>query len=216
MTATPNRNRQHVTLGALAWLASLQYFIIQLIVARDWNLPYSLAKNTISDLGNTVCGQYGGRFVCSPLHQLMNISFVILGFTMIAGSALIYRQFKPSRAALIGFSCLGPAGFGTILVGLFPENTVSELHVIGAALPFLVGNLGIVILGASLKVSRSLRIYSLLSGIIALAALVLLLNNQYLGLGVGGIERITAYPQTIWLIVFGFCMVRQTVRSYFD
>jgi hypothetical membrane protein len=95
------------------------------------------------------------------------------------------------------------AGAGTLLVGLFPENTVHILHEIGALLPFLIGNFGLLVLGFSLDIPKTLRYYSLLSGFISLIGLVFFLTRHYLGLGIGGMERVTAYPQTMWLIVFG-------------
>lgn len=205
-------NDQYPLVGPAFWIASVQYFIVQLYVAMDWVQTYSLQNNSISDLGNTACGQYGNNFVCSPFHGYMNASFIILGLTMIAGSILIYREFKQGRAAITGFTFMALAGFGTILVGLFPENTISALHEIGAAQPFFIGNLGLIILGASLYIPKSLKIYTIISGAVSLAALFLLISHTYLGLGPGGMERVTAYPQTIWLIVFGLYMSRRHYR----
>jgi len=199
--------------GPIMWMLSVQYFLAQFFVASAWSSAYSLANNTISDLGNTACGIYGQRFVCSPLHSLMNASFITLGIFMAVGSLLIYQEFKKTKVSLIGFSLMAIAGVGTILVGLFPENTIDSLHVIGALLPFLLGNIGIVVLGVSLTVPKSLRIYSVLTGAIALAALIFYVSDKYLGLGQGGMERIVAYPQTIWLIVFGIYISKNhTIR----
>ncbi len=108
---------------------------------------------------------------------------------------------------------MGIGGLGTLLVGLFPENTIVALHILGAALPFSIGNLGIVILGLALDIPRSLRAYTLLTGTVALMALVLLISRHYLGLGPGGMERLTAYPQSTWLIVFGIYMSRSHFRN---
>lgn len=199
-------NDRYPWLGSAFWVASLQYFLAQWIVAAGWHTPFSLSRNTISDLGNTLCGTYSGRPVCSPRHALMNASFGLLGTTMVLGSLLIYREFRQGRAAITGFTFMGLAGLGTILVGLFPENSLAALHTVGAALPFFIGNLGMVILGASLDLPKVLKAYTVLSGLISLAALVLLLSGHYLGLGAGGMERLTAYPQTVWLIVFGLYM----------
>lgn len=195
-------------IGPTMWMLSLQYFLIQVVVARDWLIPFSLAQNTISDLGNIACGAYAGRFVCSPLHSLMNGSFITLGVFMATGSLLIYQEFKRDTATLVGFSFMAIAGIGTLLVGLFPENTVSALHILGAFLPFFVGNLGLVILGRVLDLPRWLRIYTMASGVISLVALALFVTHTYLGLGIGGMERLTAYPQTVWLIVFGVYISR--------
>lgn len=205
-------NDRYPLVGPAFWMASVQYFIVQLAVALRFKPAYSLTQNTISDLGNTVCGIYGGASVCSPLRLLMNASFVVLGCTMIAGSMLIYREFREGRAAIVGFTFMAFAGFGTLLVGLFPENTIGALHTIGAALPFFIGNVGIVILGATLSIPKNLRAYTIASGILSLAALALLTTHRYHGLGNGGMERLTAYPKTIWLIVFGIYMSRKHYR----
>jgi hypothetical membrane protein len=201
--------------GPVLWMLSVQYFGVQIIAAQAWT-TYNWRLNTISDLGNTACGAYGGRYVCSPAHVLMNISLIVLGITMFLGSLLIYQQFKGSRRALTGFSCMAAAGLGTVLVGLFPENSVSPLHIAGATLSFLVGNLGLVVLSMALSIPRSLRIYTFLSGALALVALALFMNHSYLGLGEGGMERVVAYPQTVWLIVFGIYTYSHHVRKRYN
>lgn len=195
----------HYYAGAFLWLISIQYYIVQLIAAGGWHSPtYSWAHNTISDLGNTACGQYGSRQVCSALHPLMNASFVLLGLTMISGAFLLRRSLSENRLADLGFTAMAISGIGTVLVGLFPENSVSALHITGAALPFILGNLGMIAIGAALKrLPVFLRGYTMLSGIAGLIALPQLLAGTYLGLGIGGMERVVAYPQSIWMIVFG-------------
>lgn len=199
--------------GPFIWTLSIQYYIIQFVVAQAWKNPYSLTHNTISDLGNSACGLYSGAFVCSPLHILMNASFITLGITMALGSMLIYQEFKESDYTFVGFSLMALAGIGTILVGLFPENTVSILHIIGAALPFLLGNLCLILLGFALNMPRVLKIYTLCSGFVALIALFFFITHHYLGLGIGGMERLTAYPQTIWLIVFGIYISKNHISK---
>jgi hypothetical membrane protein len=197
---------RHPLIGPTFWIVSIQYFITQILVAAGWPTDFSLTLNPISDLGNTECGEYAGRYVCSPYYTWMNASFIVLGATMIAGSSLIYQQFKKNLGTAIGFSFMALAGLGTILVGIFPENSIGDLHWIGAALPFVLGNIGIITLGFSLALPKWFKYFSIFSGFIALTALVFFYSDNYLGLGIGGMERIVAYPQTIWLIVFGIYM----------
>lgn len=199
--------------GPIFWMISIQYYIIQGLVAAGWKLPYSYTQNTISDLGNTVCGEYGGRYVCSQSHSLMNASFIVLGITMMFGALLIYQEFQRSRGTLVGFIFMGLAGFGTLLVGLFPENTINLLHILGAFLAFMIGNLALIILGFSLDLTKSFRFYTLLSGFVTVAATFLFVSHTYLGLGLGGMERIASYPQTAWIIVFGAYISRVRVRA---
>jgi hypothetical membrane protein len=192
-----------------------QYFVVQAVVASRWSTPYSLKANTISDLGNTACGRFSARPVCSPLHALMNLSFLALGLSMAIGSILIYYLLPARRSSRWGFRAMAVAGLGVVLVGLFPENTVSTLHGIGAALPFTIGNVAVVALGLALPLPRSLRIPSVLAGTLALVALVSYASNIDWGLGAGGMERIVAYPQTVWLIVVGlYFLFRGPARSH--
>ena len=45
-------------------------------------------------------------------------------------------------------------------------------------------------------------------GLVGLSALGLFLTHTYGPLGRGGMERVVAYPQTIWMILFGLYMSR--------
>jgi hypothetical membrane protein len=193
-------------MGAILWILSVQYYAVQLLAAAFWSRfgGYSWSHNTISDLANTHCGVYGNRLVCSPLHIVMNVSFIILGLTIIGGAVLLRKQLADNFVTRLGFSCVALSGVGSILVGLFPENTVSSLHIAGAALPFLLGNAGMVILGFALtRLPPLLRIYTVLSGAVGLAALALFMTQTYEGIGIGGMERAASYPLTIWMMVFG-------------
>jgi hypothetical membrane protein len=201
--------------GPTIWMACVQYFIVQAIVAANWVAPtaYSWRFNPISDLGNTVCQEFSMRYVCSPLHNLMNASFITLGLLMIAGSGLIYHEFRESTGSAVAFAMMAVAGFGTILVGIFPENTIAALHFTGALLPFAVGNIAVVLFGFVLGLTGWFRGYTILSGVVALIALVLFQAHFYLGLGQGGMERFISYPQTLWLIAFGLYMSRDRFKS---
>ncbi len=199
--------------GPIFWIVSLQYFITMAVVAMAWPTHYSVFDHTISDLGNTACGVYGGRYVCSPLHAWMNASFIVLGATMVAGSSLIYQQFRQNLGSKIGFIFMALGGVGVILVGVFAENTIASLHVVGAALPFVVGNLALLILGLSLGMIRWLRIYTLVSGVVSLIAFGLFATGNYLGLGIGCMESLAAHPQTLWLVVFGLYISRDRFRA---
>jgi hypothetical membrane protein len=209
---------RHEWIGPAIFMLSALYFVAQIAVGWVWHPPYSLVNNTISDLGNSTCGRYGGFYVCSPRHDLMNAAFILLGLAMFTGSLLIYQEFterekRQRTAALVGFSAMGLGGLGAILVGVFPENSVSAMHITGAALAIGVGNLGILVLGLVLPLPESMRRYMLTFSTISLTALILFATGHYFGIGAGTMERIAAYPETIWLITFGMYISRNHYRN---
>jgi hypothetical membrane protein len=143
----------------------------------------------------------------------MNLAFVALGLLMVAGAPLVHQEFRERRLAVLGFAGMAIAGLGTVLVGLFPEDVNHTLHVIGAAGPFLVGNVALIILSCTLTMSMSVRASTGIVGGIGLVGLLLFAVGVDLGLGQGGMERVAAYPQTIWLIIFGLYMSTSHYRK---
>jgi hypothetical membrane protein len=152
----------------------------------------------------------------------MDLSFAVLGVAMAVGSLLIYREFTNSQlsrervAALLGFILLAIAGVGTILVGLSPENIDGVLHVTGAVMAIGVGNVGILLLGFALvSIPEGLRQFMLGSAAVSLVAAISFGMKHQFGLGAGGMERIAAYPETVWLIMFGIYITRNHyLRGY--
>jgi len=196
-------------LGPTIWWLSSLYFVAQIVVAWVWIPSYSWLRNTISDLGATSCGPK----LCSPRHDWMNAEFIALGFIMAAGSLLIFQEFaergpEERLAARIGFSCLALGGVGAVLVGLFPENTVAVMHIIGAGFAIGVGTLGILVLGVVLSLPTGLAWAMRVVAPLALTALVLFAFHVHLGMGAGTMERLAAYPETIWLVIFGIYISR--------
>jgi hypothetical membrane protein len=205
-------------LGPLIYLLSILYFLTQVMVGWVWNPPYSLVHNTISDLGNTACDKGGYPHVCSPRWLWMDIAFVALGLVMVFGSLFIYQEFTfpkrirpdPERqAAFAGFTLMAIAGLGSILVGARPENTNGTLHAIGAGAAIGLGNLGILILALVLtSLPEGLRTFMRVFSVLSLTAAICFAFGHYFGLGKGSMERIAAYPMTLWLIVFGMYISR--------
>lgn len=202
--------------GPLFWISSLQYYVVQFVVSTRWPVggAYSWTDNTISDLGNTQCGLYIGEYVCSPWHMLMNASFLLLGFTMISGAILLKQRLENTRKSVTGLKCMILAGIGTILVGLFPENSIAVIHIIGAGLPFVFGSLSLLLIGVGMpNINYYIRIFTILSGLTGLVALIFFLAMTYGPLGIGGVERLVAYPQSIWMIIFGIYIIAGSITK---
>ena len=152
-----------IVLGGIVWvLATGQYMVAQLVAAAAWKPPYSWHSDYISDLGNTACGMFAvphatSAYVCSPLHAVMNASFVVAGLLTIVGTVLLRRWWPAGRLTMIGLVLLVAAGLGKIVVGVVPENANAGLHLLGAFnLP--VGSVAILLL--SLAVRRTARVIS--------------------------------------------------------
>jgi hypothetical membrane protein len=208
------RHTYHI-LGAFAWILCVQYFLIEQFVKNAWTVPaYSMRFNYISDLGATSCSYLSPgvmRAVCSPLHAFMNYSFIANGILIIVGCALFWGILPKQRLLKIGLVFLALGSLGLIAVGLFPENTIIALHTASAVEFFVLVNVGIILIGAGL---RKLKIwplrsaYSILSGVIALIALVLLPITAFsYVVGLGLLERVASYPFTIWLVVIGISLL---------
>jgi len=206
------------TAGALVWVSSAQFFIAQVWVALAWTTPFSLFRNFISDLGNTGCGLYKSEmqlYVCSPRHALMNVSFVVLGLSIVVGGVLTHESRRPGITRQFARVCMVVAGIGGIAVGCFPENENLLLHSVGALAYFLFANVGLVALGGS-AAGAAVRAKGLTMtlGVVGIAATILFFSgNYYFGLGIGGTERLLVYPLPLALILNGGLLLRRPKGS---
>lgn len=123
---------------------------------------------------------------------------------MILGAIALLTAYQSRMMKIYGSAFIALAGLGTVMVGLFPENTIAAFHIIGASMPFVLGNIGMLGFGLDgSTIPRGLRYYSRVSGLIGLVGLVGFVTHHYGFLGAGGMERVAVYPLTIWLIVMG-------------
>ncbi|MFF1695389.1 DUF998 domain-containing protein [Streptomyces sp. NPDC058257] len=207
-------------IGYAAWIVGVaQFFVIHGIAEAAWAKPYSWARYNISDLGNAHCALQAEpepRYVCSPEHGLMNGAFIALGSLLVLGVALTGAGlWRRGRSAIAARLLLAAGGVGFVLAGLAPADVNENQHVLGALLIMALGNIGLVLAGldSSTGAPRSLRRATLLMGITALVALGLFLSRHYLGLGMGGMERVAAFPLLAWALGVGILgLIRSTPR----
>jgi hypothetical membrane protein len=207
-------------MGPVIIVLSSWYFAAQVLVAWVFRPPYSFVSNVISDLGNTACPPPGSS-ICSPRHVVMNASIVLLGLAMIVGSVLIFSEFSFSSerrergAAIAGFVCMALGGAGAILVGSVPENVnTAHLHTVGTAMAIGFGQLAILILGLVLRrIPDWLREFMLVTSLFVLLAGISSAFKHQFGIGEGALERLAQYPESVWLILFGFYISRDHYRK---
>lgn len=207
-------------IGYAAWVAGVvQFFVAHRIVESTWARPYSWARNNISDLGNAHCAMQlepEPRFVCSPEHNLMNASFIALGILLVIGTALTGVLWRRGSAATVARFLLAGAGAGFVLAGLAPSDVHENQHVLGALLIMGTGSIGLLLAGVGLadEVPRSLRWATRLLGLTAITAFGLFLSHHYLGLGMGGMERVAAFPILAWTLAVGILgLSRRALRA---
>jgi hypothetical membrane protein len=91
-------------------------------------------------------------------------------------------------------------------VGIFPED-FSTIHFVVSLMAFLFGALSAI---ASYKFQKPpLSYFAIVLGLISLTALILFGLKIDLGLGVGGMERMIAYPILLWAIGFGGYLIKE-------
>ena len=200
-------------LGAVLWIFCLQYFVAEALAISGWRGVYSFRFNYISDLGAVGCSAAS----CSPLHDLMNGSFLLQGALILGGTALLWRSLAKGTLSGIAMLLIGASGIGVFLVGLAPEDVRPPIHYFGAAENFLCCHLGTATMGVSLLGggggARLAGAVSLVVGLVGLAGLVLLAAGEYLGLGVGIVERVVAYPFPLWLAAAGALQLKRSAWS---
>lgn len=213
----PQRLRQ----GAWLWIVGfVLFFAAQFIVGAAWSGPgYSWSLNNVSDLGNVHCqmwGTEGGstpRYVCSPLHSIMNIAFIVQGLCVVLGVVATRKLWKRGGASRTAQVFLILAGVGLLVAGLAPADVNENVHVVlGALLVAVFGNTGLILTywGVDKPYQRSLGRTGLFLGVLGLVATYLFASQDYLGLGQGGMERLWGYNFLIWTFVAGWIILRRT------
>jgi hypothetical membrane protein len=155
---------------------------------------YSVSANYVSDLGAN-CVSSGACYI-PPSALLYNSSVALLGVLVLVGALFLQRAFHytPGTAMVV------LTGIGAVGVGIFPE-TAGILHSIFSLVVFLFAGLN-AILNSRLQ-RKPMMYFSIVLGLATLAALVLYVGGNYLGLGAGGMERMVVHPVLLWGVGFG-------------
>ncbi len=200
-----------ITRGAALWVvAAVGYLILEAAAAANFEPSYSYAHDYISDLGIAGGGMVRGRMIDSPRAYLMQLAFYLQGFLFLAGALLIVG-FPDSRRARTFLGLVAVNAVGNIVVGTVHSGTV---HVAGAALAIVGGN--IAILAGSAVVGRvgSHRWYRNVSKLVAalglLCLIMLMVNSATMRSNLlpdGAWERGSVYSITIWQLFTAACVL---------
>jgi hypothetical membrane protein len=201
--------RIRLPLGAAVLVVNaVQWVVAEAITAAAWtDPPYSYATNYISDLGVPDCGtQFQGRDLCSPMHPLMNTSFVLEGI-LFATAVVLLSRLVTGRARRVVVALAVAHGVGMVLVGLFHGSADGAdyslaLHVGGAAVGILCANTLAIMAGSlrGLGLPPAYRVFSIAVGVLGL------LSEALTGLSTstaGMFERGGVYSWLLWSVVTG-------------
>jgi hypothetical membrane protein len=200
--STFQRAPRLVQLGAICWLLLVVFFVAQALAQAAFVPAYSLLDDRISDLGNTTCGAWlTHAYACSPLHGLVDVSFVATGLLLVLGAALTWQAWPRRKLSVAGLVCVVLAGGGYVLVGLNPEDVNLRLHILGAS-NLIFSNLALLCLGLATRQKRSWR-SRLALGLACVGFVGLLIGPVLLaavGHGGGLAERLVLYPLVVYAI----------------
>lgn len=202
--------RSRLIAGGILWATSVQFFMAQVLTQQAWkgSAPYSLRVSWISDLGATTCGSYaggGGILVCSPRHALLNGGLTLLSAQVVLGTLLLQPLLTPERYGRGACALLVLSGAALPFVAAFPEDTGKPWHAIAATVHFAAAGLGMAATGLALRTRRHPRV-ALMTLVLAgasLAGTLLTLAGAGAGVGRAAVERLAAWPFTLWTTIAG-------------
>jgi len=174
------------------WIMAGGIEALTLIHLAEFLYPgYSVSEDYISDLG------VGPM----PSSAIFALSVILFGIAALIAAALFRMENRKSLLWVF----LALSGIGAIGVGVFDIDH-PLVHRPAALLAFLFGNLAAVY---SYKMVRPpLSQLFIVLGMMGLSALALFGAEIYLGLGVGGMERMILYPTMLWAVGFGAYLLR--------
>jgi hypothetical membrane protein len=186
------------TAGLLGFVAIVQ-IILAIIICEALYSGYSVGQQYISDLGNwSLAGNYAAIF---------NVSLILAGALGIASAYFIQRAFKNRLFS----SLLMISAFCDVLIGVFAEDISMPVHGISALISLIVG------LGAGFMtykfVRKPLSYAPIILGGVIIVGVVLQGSGNYLGLGLGGIERLEIYPSLLWGLVFDAYLIGESSNT---
>jgi hypothetical membrane protein len=189
------------TAGLLLFAGSL-ILLFGMMLAEFTYPGYSMADNYISDLGN---------FSHPVPAVIFNVSIIVFGAIAIYAGLLLRTALDEWLGILLIL-----AGAGGIGVGIFNEGTILPIHYVCAFTVFFCGGIAIYRSTRVLYTRPTSWIFLILAGIVAFFFSFMIYNvvsgspdKILFGIGVGGMERMVAFPTIFWAMATGIYLVGQ-------
>lgn len=192
--------------GLLFFLAGAT-ILMGILTAEIFYPPgYSISLNMISNLGAT---RPPYSIITEPSATIFDTSIFIGGLLMVGATYFLQMVYKKKIFIFAAF-CMG---LGTLGVGIFPAFH-AVIHPLVALLAFLGGGITAVLSTQILKGP-----FRYVAGVLGCITLLFLfmgtLVPQYIVpfLGAGGTERWVAYPEIMWLMGLGGCLMSVPIEK---
>ncbi|MDE1854075.1 MAG: DUF998 domain-containing protein [Thaumarchaeota archaeon] len=196
--------------------------LVGILVAQSVFPGYDASKSAISDLGSPIELVYHGTPGVLTLEQ--PASAILIGSLLLFSILLlmaarslrlvVHRKWFGRFLMLYGIGALllvlsyvpyyefsGQLIQGTFTADPLPLKIGALLHLLGAAFLFLFG--ASFTLSSRSLLKRPANTAALLVGTLILVAFALNLAGLDLGLGAGGMERLSSYPLFAWTMIAG-------------
>jgi|GEM_PF-881006 len=187
------------------------FFIGQAIAQFSVTAPYSPRDQSISALGITACEDFKEPqtqqlfYVCSPLHFVLDGTFIISGLLTMLATTLVIRPLWPGKKLRsAGISLIFFGGIEEVVAGFSPLNLNLFLHSLSGGLAIAALNIGMLLLGfAAVRKLPLQGWHALTLGMIGMVGLIMSGTPPYAWLGYGGWERVAGYAFPLWGISIG-------------
>ena len=220
--AATDENRRLVALAGGIAIVGTIWMIMAITVAESLTPGYSISKYEISGLGSPI---FLGT--CTTVHDCLavpsspiqpaSVIFVsaiflssILGFlyAFLLHKATTHRRFALAIAvSMVGWFLVG-VSYLPFYLGLTGEGVVVGafvLHLGGAYTDFLFGLLAAI---STYRFTRAPMKYMVILAAVSAVSFMLMGTGNYLGLGLGGMQRMGVYPLFLWSVAFGAYLTR--------
>ncbi|WP_305086954.1 DUF998 domain-containing protein [Rhodococcus tibetensis] len=194
-----------VRVGGATWVLISLYFAAEVVTAAAWPRKYEVTTDSVSNLGAAGCdgsaAQLAVARICSPLHAVMNIAFVMTGVLIVVG-AIGLREFLPAgRTRVTALGLLVLTAVSAALTGLVPINVDADLHQVVATPTFVARNAALAFLAVVLF--ERWRGFAVWTGSCCLVGVLGAIAIVIPGTSFGIAERLALYPFTIWVVSAG-------------
>ena len=206
------RLRSTNSLLAMCGMVAPVLFALAVIVLGFLREDYSHVSDTISDLGE----------IGSPNMAGQNVNFILTGLLILAFSFGLYRGTDPGKRVKVGSLLVAVIGLGVAGAGVFPDDPscpspgcnslAANGHGVAGFMVFPAIPFAILLFARGLgrdTAWRRYRTYSLVTGIVALALLVLFdASESTLASWEGAIQRLYLVSWFQWIGVMAIGLFR--------